>query len=1011
MPSTRIAEAEVLTTLQHQYGLRGRLHPLPGELDLNYRLDTSDGRRFTVKVAHAGEKEEHLDMQNAVMDHLAKKGLDLKVPQIIPNKKNEKISTIEDTGGHRRFLRVLSWIPGKLFAHTRPHTPALLENLGAACGRMCRALSDFDHPGARRWYKWDLAQTAWIEEHLHRFDSPQKTLIEHFYRLFREKKDVFQNQRKTAIYNDANDFNILVTPDTQHPGVVGFIDFGDVVHTQTVNDLAIAMAYGLMHKERPLEAARHMVRGFHRAYPLEVAEVELLYTLTAARLILSLTVSAINKTDHPDNEYLLVSEAPAWRLLEQWKDIPPALAHFAFREACGWVPCPKQTPFVEWVSKNQASFAPVIDLSKSTLTKLDLGVGSLDLGNNSNFDNIKSFHQTIEGMLEEAGADTGVGGYGEVRPVYSTDAYLIQGNTGPLWRTVHLGIDIWTEAGTPVFAPVDGVIHSFQNNAHERDYGPTIILEHRVNKKLTFYTLYGHLSLTSLEGLEKGMFVKKGQAFAAIGPAPENGNWPPHLHFQLILDMLEKTGDFPGVAFPDEKSIWLSLCPSGAPFFATGDIFSPSPAMDKTEILEKRKRQLGKSLSISYQKPLQILRGYGPYLYDDRGRRFLDMVNNVAHVGHEHPRVIRAAQRQMAVLNTNTRYLHPTIIQYAEKLLATFPPELNVVHFVNSGSEANELALRMVRTCTGRRDMIALEVGYHGNTTGCIDLSSYKFDGKGGKGAPAHTHVAPMPDTFRGLYRDKKKAGERYADHIRQTIEKVQSEGKNIGGFICESILSCGGQIVLPDGYLKKAFRYVRDAGGLCVADEVQVGFGRVGEKFWGFELQGVVPDIVTMGKPIGNGHPLAAVVTTEAVARQFANGMEYFSTFGGNPVSCAIGRAVLQVVKEEGLQQNAKETGQYLSRGLKELQDRFPLIGDVRGPGLFLGFELVKDPDELQPATEQAAYLANRMREYGILMSTDGPHNNVLKLKPPMCFNRKNADFFLETLEKVLQEDYLQRP
>lgn len=415
-------------------------------------------------------------------------------------------------------------------------------------------------------------------------------------------------------------------------------------------------------------------------------------------------------------------------------------------------------------------------------------------------------------------------------------------------------------------------------------------------------------------------------------------------------------------------------------------------------------------MSISYRKPLHVVRGYMQHLYDDTGRRYLDTVNNVPHVGHQHPRVVRAAQRQIAVLNTNTRYLHENIVRFAEELMATFPPELCVVHFVNSGSEANELALRMVQAYTGQKDMVAVEVGYHGNTGGCIGISSYKFDGKGGQGVPPHTHIVPIPDTYRGLYRTDPEAGRKYAAHVQQAIEKVQAPGRNIGGFICESILSCGGQIVLPEGYLQEAYRHVRAAGGLCIADEVQVGFGRVGEKFWGFELQGVVPDIVTMGKPIGNGHPLAAVVTTPAVAAAFANGMEYFNTFGGNPVSCAIGREVLNVIRDEDLQANALQVGKYLSAGLRDLQQRHPAIGDVRGPGLFLGFELVKNRETLEPATAEAGYLANRMRELGVLMSTDGPFENVLKIKPPMCFSEQDADFLVDSLDKVLGEDFLQR-
>ena len=669
----------------------------------------------------------------------------------------------------------------------------------------------------------------------------------------------------------------------------------------------------------------------------------------------------------------------------------------------------KNNVFLDWLSLQNRNFAKVIDLGikEIEIQAMDLSVGSLDLGNSNDFDTPLKFNHKIKAMLNEGYARIGVGGYGEIRPFYTTDAYQIEGNNGPQWRTVHLGTDVWVEAGTPIFAPLNGKVHSFQNNKGDCNYGPTIILEHEVSSELTFYTLYGHLSLESLECLVKGKEIQKGKQIGTIGDLPVNGNWPPHLHFQVMLDMLENEGDFPGVSFPTEFEIWKSICPNPNELLGLENSFSKEKA-SKEEIFQKRNELLGKSLSVSYQRPLHMVRGYKQYLYDTNGRRFLDTVNNVPHVGHQHPRVVEAAQKQIAVLNTNTRYLHENIVSYAEELLATFPDELSVCFFVNSGSEANELALRMARNYTLQKDMIAVEVGYHGNTGGCIDISSYKFDGKGGSGATSHTHIVPIPDTYRGLYRrDELNAGKQYASHVQKAIEKIKSEGRNIAGFICESVMSCGGQIVLPEGYLEEVYGYVHQAGGLCIADEVQVGFGRVGEKFWGFELQNVIPDIVTLGKPMGNGHPLAAVVTTPKVAEKFTNGMEYFNTFGGNPVSCAIGHTVLQVVKEEDLQQNALHVGNYLSKGLKELQPKHPIIGDVRGSGLFLGFELVEDRSTLRPAGKQADWLANRMREHGILMSTDGPFYNVLKIKPPMCFNKANADFLVETLGKILKEDY----
>jgi 4-aminobutyrate aminotransferase-like enzyme len=525
------------------------------------------------------------------------------------------------------------------------------------------------------------------------------------------------------------------------------------------------------------------------------------------------------------------------------------------------------------------------------------------------------------------------------------------------------------------------------------------------NNDRKFYTLYGHLSCSSLQLFNKGDHLKKGDLIAYVGDESENGNWSPHLHFQLMLDMLGNTIDFPGVAFPSEFKIWQSMCPDPNLLFQKSGA-EKKTKYEKEKIIAFRKEHLGLNLSLSYKNPLEIVRGEGVYLFDETGRKYLDTVNNVAHVGHEHSRIVEAGQKQMAVLNTNTRYLHYQIIEFADKLLHTFPKELSVVYFVNSGSEANELALRMAKTYTRQKDMIAVEVGYHGNTNACIEVSSYKFDSEGGQGCPEHTHIVPLPDAFRGIYQGV-DAGERYASHVKQQLENIQHKGRNVAAFICESIISCGGQIELPANYLKVAYKAIHEAGGVCIADEVQVGCGRVGSTFWGFQLHDVVPDIVTIGKPIGNGHPLAAVVCSKQIADAFANGMEYFNTFGGNPVSCAIGKEVLQVIEDEKLQENALLVGNYLKDELKKIQKEFPIIGDVRGQGLFLGFEL--NGRDKEPLGEKASYLVNRMRDFAILMSTDGPDHNVIKIKPPMVFSKENADELICRLSMVFKEDFMQ--
>jgi hypothetical protein len=464
------------------------------------------------------------------------------------------------------------------------------------------------------------------------------------------------------------------------------------------------------------------------------------------------------------------------------------------------------------------------------------------------------------------------------------------------------------------------------------------------------------------------------------------------------------------VAYASQRAIWASLSPDPNLLLGIPADRFPAQEPEFAKTLEKRRTLLGKNLSISYERPLKIVRGWMQYLYDDTGRAYLDVYNNVPLIGHSHPRVVRAAQEQLALLNTNTRYLHDNVNRYAERLTQKLPEPLRVCFFVNSGSEANELALRLARAHTGREEVIVLEHAYHGHTNTLIDISPYKFNGPGGSGKKPWVHVAPLADDYRGVYRrDDKEAGVKYASHVAEVLERTQANGHGVAAFIAETLPSVGGQIVFPQGYLGEVYRHARAAGAVCIADEVQVGFGRLGTYFWGFETQGVVPDIVVLGKPIGNAFPLAAVVTTKEIAESFANGMEFFSTFGGNPVACAAGLAVLDVLEEQRLQENALRVGSHLKIALQTLQQRHTLIGDVRGSGLFLGVDLVLDRVTRKPAPLQASYIVNRLRECGILTGTDGPHHNVIKLRPPLVFTERDADLFIKILDEILQEDAAQ--
>ena len=426
--------------------------------------------------------------------------------------------------------------------------------------------------------------------------------------------------------------------------------------------------------------------------------------------------------------------------------------------------------------------------------------------------------------------------------------------------------------------------------------------------------------------------------------------------------------------------------------------------LDKHKIQKRRQKFISPSFSLSYEDPLNFVRGKAQYLYDNKGVEYLDAVNNIQHVGHSHPKVTEAATRQLEQLNTNTRYLDQTILDYAHALTKKLPEGLDRCFFTNSGSESNDLALRIARHHANSKETIVLEGGYHGHSISLIEVSPYKHNGPGGQGPPEYVHTVPIPDPFRGIYRGP-SSGPEYASEVKKILGQLNAEHKNISAIIVESIMGCGGQLIPPEGFLSESFGMVREGGGLCITDEIQIGFGRMGECFWGFETQDITPDIVTLGKSIGNGHPLSVVVTTKELSDEFNNGMEYFNSFGGNPVSCAIGHAVLDIIEEEGLQENAFEVGKELVALLDQLKSKHDIIGDVRGKGLFLGIEIINDTETLSPDQIATDQIVNEMRNRGILLSSDGPNHNVIKIKPPMVFNRSNALFLVETLDKVLSE------
>jgi 4-aminobutyrate aminotransferase-like enzyme/Ser/Thr protein kinase RdoA (MazF antagonist) len=747
------------------FGLAARATPLPGERDQNFLLTTASAGRFVLKIANAADDRSILEAQNGALDHVAR-GTAL-CPRVVAAVNGSSLVEWRNGHGVRHFVRLLTWIPGQTLASVSHHSPSLLEDLGRKVAALDRALDGFDHPAVHRDLYWDLARAPEIiQRYSHLIaDRDLRALVHRLTaRIENDSRRRFDQLRRTVVHNDPNDYNVLVDVRDRESiddlRVVGILDFGDIVHTYSIADLAIAAAYAVLDKADPLAAAAFVVRGYHTVNPLTDDERSALVDLIVLRLCASVAIAASQQAARPADEYLTISQRAIERTLPHLEEIDPGFARDTFDHLC-----------------------------------------------------------------------------------------------------------------------------------------------------------------------------------------------------------------------------------------------------DKAQMLVRRRMSIGTNVRLGYRDPVNIVRGSMQYLYDETGRRYLDAYNNVPHVGHCHPRVVQAAIDQMRVLNTNTRYLHDGMIRYAERLAATLPDPLSVCFFVNSGSEANELALRLARAHTKREGVIVLDSAYHGNTTTLVAISPYKFTGPGGEGQPPWVRTVPTPDTFRGAIKKRPSAGAEYAAFVATAVHELAADRAGVAAFIAESAPSVGGQIILPDGYLQAAYAAARNAGGLCIADEVQTAFGRLGHAFYAFEPQAVVPDIVVLGKPIGNGHPIGAVVTSPAIAASFDNGMEFFSTFGGNTVSCAVGLAVLDVLRDDKLQEQAHDVGSALVSGLQSLSETHALIGDVRGSGFFIGVELVRDRGTLEPATREAAFIVNRLREEGILLGTDGPFENVLKIRPPMPFTLEDAELLCRTLDRVLRE------
>ena len=979
-------------TVRELWGIKGSLTQLDGEYDLNFQINST----HILKVMREGCQTDFVDLQCCALNHLRRFCL----PLVVPSKNSRSFEICKDEKGCDRILWVIEHIDGKTWAEFKPKTRPLVRKLGETIGVMDHALADFDHTGLYREFKWHLPSGDWIKDHLEIIaDATRQQIVKQILDDFTGIKTDLDALPAQAIHNDVNDYNILVSGSLfDAPDISGIIDLGDMCAAPVVCDLAIAGAYVVLDHPNPEIALEDLVKGFHSAYPLSPKEIDMIWPLLRMRLAVSVVNSTLVSREKPDDPYVLISQRPAWAFLESRK-VNPDLIAARLRVACGFGVNDSAASVMGWLDENRGRFARVLDRSLETLPRVRLSVADSTLPRNP-FDLTPEEAAAL--CIENKGFQLGY--YAEPRLIYTDNAFY----NGPFKtsnrRTVHIGVDIFAPAGTKVHAPLHAAVEAVKTYKNNLDYGGLVILRHEIENCTFFFTLYGHLDPESIEPLTAGQLIEKGQAFAVLGEQKNNGGWTPHLHFQTGL--INTDPNWPGAVDPDELNFWSMLYPNPATLLNLNDETLVYHPPSKAGLLAERKARFGDNLKLTYADPVMFLRGWKTHLFDEWGRPFLDSYNNVPHVGHAHPRIQAVAAEQLKRMNSNTRYLHPAQIAFAEKIASYMPDPLSVCFFVNSGSEANELSLRLARAHSGGKDMVTPDHGYHGNTTGCIDISAYKFNAKGGVGPSEWVHLIEVADDYRGRFqRGDTDIAQKYADLVDEALADIRVCGGKLAGFIAETFPSVGGQIIPPKGYLPAVYEKIRKAGGVCIADEVQTGLGRLGDYFFGFEQQGAVPDIVVLGKPIGNGHPLGVVVTTRQIADSFAKGPEFFSTFGGSTLSCRTGLEVLHIVEDERLQQNAKNMGDILLAGLQEFKERYEIVGDVRGYGLFIGLDLVMNRQTRDPGTVLADYVKNRMREHRILMGSEGPYDNILKIRPPLTIEKKDIDYILEVFDKVLDE------
>ncbi len=956
--------AQVHQVLRDYFQLDGDVRELGSQQDRNFCVASPDGSRRLLKISNPVFSREEVDAQNAAMTRLAEAGFATPVP--IGSAHGDLVTSI-DIDGRPHDVRLLTWVSGIPLAQCGALSAETLSTVGDLVGRVSLTLAEFHHPGLDRALQWDLRRAVDVVADLVSFvGDPQRR-----YQLQSATAEAATRLAALsaelpiqAIHGDLTDDNIVwVSGLATHIQQLGVIDFGDTHRSWRVAELAVACSFVLhVHPEHPM-AILPLVRAFNDVVRLTEPEVDALWPLIVLRGA-SLAVSGAEQISiDPGNDYARERIEAEWQTFAVPSSYDTDDMTAAIRASLG---------------RTKQRFGPLGALihSAARTTVVDLSYASRGLESGAWLtDSVAAERAMVDAALTAGGMNVAVVPWGIPRLTRSGRPQLDEPESVPTFLEVH------TNTAIELFAPMAGFLR-VADGTFEIESDELLLIVRAIDANTTVVPAAGRGAVTA------GTHVATVEGAMRIWLRPVSQTVVTPLPPEFV-----RSSEWPAL-----QAIWFD--PS-----AMLGVASTSIPVASTE-LTRRHRSYAPLQGHYYAQPPQIERGWREYLIDTTGRHYVDIVNNVAAVGHGHPRLVSAAADQWRMLNTNSRFHYSAIADLTERLLSTLPDTFDTVLLVNSGSEAVDLALRLSKAYTNRSDVLCVHESYHGWTTASDAVSTALSDNPlAEETRPEWVHVLDAPNAYRGLHRGP-QAGVQYAMDAVAEIRRLAGAGHPLAAFIAEPRNGNAGAIAVPEGYLQAVYAEVRAGGGVAISDEVQVGYGRQGDTFWGYQQhEGVVPDIITVAKAMGNGHPLGAVITRAEIAEALARQGSFFSSAGGSTLSARIGVEVFDIIRDESLQRNALHRGEQFSAGFAALAETHPLIGTVHGRGLYQGVELVRDHDSLEPAVEETAWLCDRLLTLGVVVQPTGDRQNVLKVKPPMCISPASVDHVLHALDIALTE------